>query len=88
MLVGPYATRGLGPSRASCKRLHNHLMEVMSWRNNSCRDLCCRGQGLSRANLQRLYHNHLMVVISWRNRNDVTFIHAPEQGYKRVMEIY
>ena len=27
-----------------------------------------------------------MIIISWRNRNDVTFIHALEQGYKRLIQ--
>ena len=42
MLVGPYASQGQGSSRASLKRhYHNHLMEVISWGNNACKDLCC-----------------------------------------------
>ena len=47
-----------------------------------------RGLGPSRASRRRLYHNHLMEVISWRNRNDVTFSHALEQGYKLLIKIY
>ena len=27
-----------------------------------------------------------MIIISWRNRNDVTFIRALEQRYKRLMK--
>ena len=42
MSVWPYVDRGLRLSRASRQRFyHNHLMEVISWRNNACRDLCC-----------------------------------------------
>ena len=42
MHVGPYVARGVGSSRASHQRLnHNLLVEVISWRNNVCRDLCC-----------------------------------------------
>ena len=36
MPIGPYATRGLGPSRDSCQRLYNNrLIEVISWRNRN-----------------------------------------------------
>ena len=41
MFVGIYAIGGLRPSKASHRRIyHNHLMVVISWRNNVCKDLC------------------------------------------------
>ena len=54
----------MGPSRASRQCLnHNHLMEVISWRNNACRDLCC-----SRPRVVKGYATKgLTIIISWRS---------------------